>query len=156
MRGRFVVIVVALGAVAVAAVLSLGGGGGGGSKGGPKAPKNALTVRFAYSPEKAALLRPLIQEFNAKRVAVAGKAVFVQAVDTVDGGGYNSGDAEHALASSRLSLDAWSPASSFWGRLLNYQTDRALVPNENQSIVRTPLVFAMWQPMARALGYPRK
>ena len=28
--------------------------------------------------------------------------------------------------------------------------------NENPSIVRTPLVIAMWEPMARALGYPRK
>ena len=155
MRARFVVIVVALGAVAVAAVLSLGGGKSKGG-GGEKAPKNALVVRFAYSPEKAALLKPLIREFNSQKAAVGGRAVFVQAVDTVDGGGYNSGDAEHALATGRLQLDAWSPASSFWGRLLNYQTDRVLVPDDNPSIVRTPLVFAMWKPMAQALGYPRK
>jgi Ca-activated chloride channel homolog len=30
------------------------------------------------------------------------------------------------------------------------------VPDENPSIVRTPLVIAMWEPMAEALGYPRK
>ena len=51
MRARFVVIVVALGAVAVAAVLSLGGGKSKGG-GGEKAPKNALVIRFAYSPER--------------------------------------------------------------------------------------------------------
>ena len=39
----------------------------------------------------------------------------------------------------------WSPASSFWGRLLNYEADQRLVADENPSIVRTPLVIAMWK-----------
>ena len=30
------------------------------------------------------------------------------------------------------------------------------MPDENPSIVRTPLVIAMWEPMAKALGYPDK
>jgi Ca-activated chloride channel family protein len=158
MRGRVIVIALAAAAVAIAAVASLGGGGKNKSSNGGsgKAPKGALVVRFAYSPEKADLLKPLIREFNSKSATVGGKRVFVQTVDVEDNGGYNSGDAEHALATNRLQLDAWSPASSFWGRLLNYQTDRALVPEENPSIVRTPLVFAMWQPLAKALGYPKK
>src|SRR5919197_375142 len=159
MRGRVIVIAIAAAAVVVALVASLSGGGGGDKSangGSGKAPKGALAVRFAYSPEKADLLKPLIREFNQKQVAVGGKRVFVETVDAEDEGGYNSGDAEHALATNRLQLDAWSPASSFWGRLLNYQTDRALVPDQNPSIVRTPLVFAMWQPMAKALGYPKK
>ena len=161
MRGRVIVIALAVAAVVVAAVASLSGGGGSKDKtstdsGTGKAPKGALVVRFAYSPEKAQLLKPLMREFNSQAVTVGGKRVFVQSVDVEDGGGYNSGDAEHALATNRLQLDAWSPASSFWGRLLNYQTDRALVPDDNPSIVRTPLVFAMWQPLAQALGYPKK
>src|SRR5919198_2392574 len=159
MRGRVIVIAIAAAAVVVALVASLSGGGGGdksSNDGSGKAPKGALAVRFAYSPERADLLKPLIREFNEKAVAVGGKRVFVETVDAEDEGGYNSGDAEHALATNRLQLDAWSPASSFWGRLLNYQTDRALVPDQNPSIVRTPLVFAMWQPMAKALGYPKK
>src|SRR3954454_13603896 len=161
MRGRVIVIALAVAAVVVAAVASLSGGGGSKDKsstssGTGNAPNGALVVRFAYSPEKANLLKPLISDFNAKAVAGGGKRVFVQTVDAAEGGGYNSGDAEHALATNRLQLDAWSPASSFWGRLLNYQTDRALVPDQNPSIVRTPLVFAMWQPLARALGYPKK
>ena len=44
---------------------------------------------------------------------------------------------------------AWSPASSLWGRLLNFEADRQLAPDENPSIVRTPLVIAMWEPFAR-------
>jgi Ca-activated chloride channel family protein len=161
MRGRIIVIALAVAGVVIAAIVSLGGGGNGSSSGGggttsPKPPAGSLAVRFAYSPEKAALLQPLIREFNAKGVKVGGRAVFIQAVDKEDGGGYNSGDAEHGLATQRLALDAWSPAGSFWGRLLNYQTDQALVPDANPSIVRTPLVFAMWRQLAQALGYPRK
>jgi Ca-activated chloride channel family protein len=50
----------------------------------------------------------------------------------------------------------WSPASSLWGRLLNFDADRPLAPDENPSIVRTPLVIAMWEPFARALEWPRE
>ena len=56
------------------------------------------------------------------------------------------------IASGRLKPVAWSPASSLWGRLLNFEADRPLAPEENPSIVRTPLVIAMWEPFARALG----
>ncbi len=43
-----------------------------------------------------------------------------------------------------------------WGRLLNFEADQPWVAEENPSIVRTPLVIAMWEPMAKALGYPKK
>ena len=68
----------------------------------------------------------------------------------------NSGDAESAIARGRLQPEVWSPAGSFWGRLLNLRADKPYVAQDNPSIVRTPLVIAMWEPMAQALGYPRK
>src|ERR671912_1746570 len=43
-----------------------------------------------------------------------------------------------------------------WGRLLNFEADQPYVADENPSIVRTPLVIAMWEPMAEALGYPKR
>ena len=67
-----------------------------------------------------------------------------------------SGEAERKIADGRLRTVAWSPASSLWGRLLNFDADRPLAPQESPSIVRTPLVIAMWEPFARALGYPKK
>ena len=68
----------------------------------------------------------------------------------------SSGEAEEKIANGRLKPVAWSPASSLWGRLLNFDADRAYVRRRNPSIVRTPLVIAMWEPMAEALGYPGK
>jgi Ca-activated chloride channel family protein len=146
--------VVAIAAVALVAVLSGGGGGDGGDGdgrgSGPAAPKGSVRVSFAYSPEKEKLLKPLIRRFNSERSKVGGKPVFVE------GEVVSSGEAESKLAAGTLELTAWSPASSLWGRLLNFEADRRLVADDNPSIVRTPLVIAMWEPFARALGWPRE
>ncbi|HWC27445.1 MAG TPA: substrate-binding domain-containing protein, partial [Solirubrobacteraceae bacterium] len=121
-----------------------------GSKGNTTAPAGAVTVSFAYSPEKEKLLVPLVAKFNDSNTEVDGKRVFVKAQNV------SSGDAQAKIAEGRLKPTAWSPASSLWGRLLNFEADQPYAPDENPSIVRTPLVIAMWEPMARALGYPRK
>jgi Ca-activated chloride channel homolog len=140
--------VVAAAAVAAVAVLSSAGGGGG--DGGKQSPGGALRVSFVYSPEKEKLLAPLIRRFNDRGEQVGGKRVFVEA-DVVA-----SGEAESKIARGRLEPVAWSPASSLWGRLVDFDADRPLAPRDNPSIVRTPLVIAMWEPFARALGWPRK
>jgi len=157
MTGRLVVIVGALIAVVAAAVISLGGGdeGGGSSSGGggkapAKAPSGAVVVSFAYSPEKEDLLEPIVKDFNAKGVEVDGKRVFVEAQAR------SSGEAQELIARGRYKPVLWSPASSFWGRLLNNAADRKYVADENASIVRTPLVIAMWAELAKAYGYPKR
>jgi Ca-activated chloride channel family protein len=148
-RGQVLIALLAAIAVAVVAVVTAGGGGDdGGGDGGPAAPAGAIQVSFAYSPEKEKLLAPLIRRFNAQRVEVNGKPVFVE------GEVVASGEAETKIADGRLRPVVWSPASSLWGRLLNFEADRRLAPEENPSIVRTPLVIAMWEPFARALGWP--
>jgi Ca-activated chloride channel family protein len=152
--GQVLIALVAI--LAVGAALIVSGGGGGdddGSSGGSttgKAPKGAIKITFAYSPEKEKLLVPLIKRFNAGEQQVNGKAVFVEAENR------SSGEVETKIANGSYEPVAWSPSSSLWGRLLNYEADRPLVADENPSIVRTPLVIAMWEPMAKALGYPRK
>ncbi|HYI17956.1 MAG TPA: vWA domain-containing protein, partial [Solirubrobacteraceae bacterium] len=60
------------------------------------------------------------------------------------------------ILAGTLQPTMWSPASSFWGRLLNYEADRRLVADENPSIARTPVVIAMWKELADAYGHPRK
>jgi Ca-activated chloride channel homolog len=155
--GRFVVIVIAVAAIAVAAVLALssgggdkGGGGGGNGDSGTKAAANAVHVPFVYSPEKEALIAPLVKQFKAGDHEANGKPVFVDATVVA------SGEAAAKIAKGQLKPVAWSPASSLWGRLLNFQTDSDYVPRDNPSLVRTPLVIAMWEPLARALGYPKQ
>jgi Ca-activated chloride channel homolog len=117
---------------------------------GAPAPKNAIHVSFAYSPEKEKLLVPLITAFNRKGEKVDGRTVVVDGINAA------SGDAEARIAKGTFKPVAWSPASSLWGRLVNFEADQPLTAEEAPSIVRTPLVIAMWEPMARALGYPKK
>lgn len=148
--GQIIIAVLAALAVAAVAVFSAGRGGDDGDSpdsgaGGPKAPANAVRLPFAYSPEKEKLLVPLIREFNRED----GEAF-------VEGEVVASGEAESKIADGRLEPVIWSPASSLWGRLLNFDADRPLAPDDNPSIVRTPLVIAMWEPFAKALGWPRE
>jgi Ca-activated chloride channel family protein len=160
--GRWLILALAVVAIGAMAALSSSGGGDGGGSGGSggdasttstdvvQAPTGAVRVDFAYSPEKDALLKPLIKAFNSSGARVGGRQVFVT------GRSVASGDSELAIAKGRSKPVAWSPASSLWGRLLNYETDQKQVPDDNPSLVRTPLVIAMWEPMAKALGWPKK
>jgi Ca-activated chloride channel homolog len=145
-----ITIAVAVAAVAIAGVLANRSGDG--DKGSPAkqqrseaAPAGSVELRFVVSPEKEDLLKPLIKQFNDQR---NGVFVRLQA--------QNSGDTESALVRGTGKPDVWSPAGSFWGRLANLQADKRYVADDNPSIVRTPLVIAMWEPMARVLGWPRK
>jgi Ca-activated chloride channel homolog len=153
-RGQLLIILLAVVAVAAVAVVSTGGDGGNGEGGGadegPAAPTGAVRIPFVYSPEKEKLLAPLIRRFNEQRDEVGGKPIFVE------GEVMSSGEAETKIATGRLEPVVWSPASSLWGRLLNFEADQQLAPEENPSIVRTPLVIAMWEPFARALGWPKE
>jgi Ca-activated chloride channel family protein len=155
LNARVIIIAVAVVAV-VAAVMASGGGDDKKSDSGTttnatgKAPSGALKISFAYSPEKEVLALPLIKEFNKQGVKVGGKPVFVEAENV------SSGDAETKIAKGQLRPTAWSPASSLWGRLLNYEADKNYIAQDNPSLARTPLVIAMWEPLARALGWPKK
>ena len=151
--GSILTIIAAVAAVVVAIIAS--GGGGDDAKSGstgstPVAPAGSQTLSFVVSPEKEQLLKAVVAKFNGANQEVAGKRVFVSMK------AMNSGDAQSAIARGRLQPDVWSPAGSFWGRLLNLRADKPYVATDNPSIVRTPLVIAMWEPMAQALGYPRK
>jgi Ca-activated chloride channel homolog len=152
------VIIIAAAIVAVVAAVMVSGGGdnkNGGSSGTTTnatgtAPKGALKISFAYSPEKEILALPLIKEFNKQGVKVGSRPVFVEAQSV------SSGEAETKIAKGQLKPTAWSPASSLWGRLLNYEADKDYVAQDNPSLARTPLVIAMWEPLVRALGWPKK
>src|SRR3954462_2622508 len=154
MRSRLIVLGLAVIVVIVAIVATSGGGGGGSGSSGSgsvsKAPKGAVKIDLVYSPEKEKLLVPLMRKFNDQRKEVDGKQVFVE------GKIVSSGDAQKQIARGQLKPTVWSPSSSFWGRLVNLQSDAGLIADDNPSIVRTPLVIAMWKPMAQALGWPRK
>jgi Ca-activated chloride channel homolog len=116
------------------------------------APTNAIVVSVASSPEKLDLVENAAAAYNRTSPRVNDRPVVVQVRSA------NSGDEEAAIARGERSHQpvVWSPASSLWARLLEYDADRDLVPDDPPSIVRSPLVLAMWEPLARSLGWPDK
>jgi hypothetical protein len=91
----------------------------------------ALRVVYAYSSNQEDLLLPLIEQFNAERHEAAGRRI------EIVGQSISSGDAEAKLAANRLPATLWSPASSLWGRLLDYAVDaRWFVTRTHRSSAR--------------------
>jgi Ca-activated chloride channel family protein len=135
-------LVIALAAVAVGVAIIEDGGSTSGV-----AP---VQVEFAYSPDTEELLAPLIERFNRAAVNVRGRSV------RVTGRAITSGEAERMIATGTLKPAVWGPASSLWGRLLNADVRKELVPLDNPSIVQSPQVIAIPERTARKLGWPQR
>ena len=116
---------------------------------GDPASTDALELRYLYSPDAERLLVPLIDRFNREAHKSGGREIKIAGVTLT------SGEAEATLAARRDHATMWTPASSLWGRLLNHAVSAEWVPSENPSLVSSPQVIAMWEPLARALGWPK-
>ena len=121
-------------------------------------PGDCIVVDMAVSPEKIDLMTDLARTFNESDDATLGdECIFVRPQRK------SSGASEQLLrdgwdeeAEGPLPV-VWSPASSAWGAVLNQQlTDQGDEPiaTDGEPFMLTPLVIAMPQPMAEALGYP--
>jgi Ca-activated chloride channel family protein len=122
---------------------------------------DCIVVPMAVSSEKIDLLTDLAGQFNAAPEAeVDGRCVIVQPRTVA------SGLATSLLAENWPDPEAdgpepviWSPASSAWAAILNQRLDEAGQPpmaGESQPFMLSPLVIAMPEPMADALGYPEE
>jgi Ca-activated chloride channel family protein len=125
----------------------------------PAAPRaGCATVVVAASVEKADLMGEVANRYNASDRLVNGSCYGITITPVASG-----------IAESRLTEpgwdptwgpapDAWSPAASTWLQLLRHDRtahDRPdMLPAQAEPVVSTPIVLAMPEPMARALGWP--
>jgi Ca-activated chloride channel homolog len=149
-----------LGLLAAAALLaSACGGGGEQADDGVDARRgDCVTVDAAVSSEKIQLLGDLAERFNDSGAQVDGRCIYVEVRSK------SSGAATTALAEGWDPAGdgprpvIWSPASSAWGQILNQRLTAAgrppMAPEGATPFMLTPLVIAMPEPMARALGWP--
>ncbi|MFV0317905.1 MAG: extracellular solute-binding protein [Microthrixaceae bacterium] len=119
---------------------------------------DCIVVNAAVSSEKIDLLSQLAEDFNDSGAEVDGTCVGV-AVRSKASGGAATALAEgwdEATDGPRPAL--WSPASSAWGAVLNQRLSDAGEPpmaaEDPTPFMLTPLVIAMPEPMAQALGWP--
>ena len=154
---RGLLVLVAVVVVGVAYYTSRGHGHGarpsssaGGTITRPAPTADAVRIDFVYSSNLEQMMATLIPRFNVARIQAGDGPIYVQGLSA------SSGDVESKIARGLLKPQVWSPASSLWGRLLNYEVDRKYVADVNPSLASSPVVIAMWEPLARALGWPRK
>lgn len=120
-------------------------------------PNNA-TLTLAYTPDKAELMRTLVDRFNAQNLRTADRqAMQVQLVELTP-------DAmiEEALAGP--SFQAMSPDSSLWIDQLDRRWGQAQqaeagaiassLIGESVRFAVSPVVIAAWEDTARSLGWP--
>ncbi len=157
-RSQLIVVFAAVVAVAVIAIANRGNGKDHGSAAqtSSSVPKNAVVVSVASSPEKGDLVKKAAAAYNDTGPTLSGRPVYVKVTTPA------SGVEETAIANAAGGKPGgdkpvvWTPASSLWGRLLEHDADKALIPARTPSVVRSPLVLAMWEPLAHALGWPKK
>jgi Ca-activated chloride channel homolog len=124
-------------------------------------PGDCTVIDAAISPEKIDLVSDLARTFNASADSEDGERCwFVQPYRKSSGAGaralYEGWDEQ---ADGPLPV-IWSPAASTWGQVVNRRLEQSgqtpFVPAEFERFMLTPLVIAMPEPMARALGHPNE
>jgi Ca-activated chloride channel family protein len=123
-----------------------------------KAPANALTVRISYGSEKKAWLTDSIEAFHRTQPKTPGGRPI-----RIDALAEGSAESMESILAGRGDVAVWSPASSLLVDVLNDRwaegkglgTGKPIVASASP-LVLSPVVIAMWEPMARALGWPDK
>ncbi len=115
---------------------------------------NALEVVFAYGSEKKLWIDEATAQFNQSGMKTAsGKLI------QVDARAMGSGELTEEVQAGRLQAHVISPASKAFITLGNARarasTGQDLV-GPTQDLVLSPVVIAMWKPMAEKLGWPEK
>jgi Ca-activated chloride channel family protein len=122
-------------------------------------PSDAVVVKLSYGSEKQAFLVDSIAGFERSGPRTsAGRPVRIEAVAE------GSAESMEAILAGRSTADVWSPASSLLVDVLNdrwAEQNGALGAGERlvaeaPPVVLSPVVIAMWEPMARALGWPER
>lgn len=121
--------------------------------------EDCIAVDTAVSSEKIDLLTDLAERFNdSDQATLDGECIYVEVRSKASGGAATAlADGwDEAVEGPRPVI--WSPASSAWGTILNQRLaeDGAapMAPEDPTPFMLTPLVIAMPEPMAEALGYP--
>jgi Ca-activated chloride channel family protein len=126
----------------------------------PDTPRaGCTTVVVAASVEKSDLMDAVAKRYNSSDRQVNGSCYGISVTAMA------SGVAESRFTEASWdpawgpAPDAWTPAASTWLQLLRH--DRAshdrpdILAADNESVVSTPIVLAMPEPKAKALGWPQ-
>src|SRR5580692_512502 len=117
-------------------------------------PRGALELVFPYGSEKEKWINDVTAAFNRSDTKTqSGKTIFVRALPM------GSGETIDNILSGRLQAHLASPASGAFIKLGNAEsrskTGKDLIASTD-NLVLSPVVIAMWKPMAEAIGWGKK
>lgn len=169
MKGRGLTIAIVgifLAVCAAVILLAKGDGKGSGSGSGdaatasgaasaaPGAPTGpAVDIVVSTSDGKKEWVEDVVKAFHESKAEVSGKPIRVQLIHM------KSGESMQKILDGKEKPTLWSPAGQAWIELINQtwkgRTNQNFVDASKPTVV-SGLVIAMWEPMARALGWPDK
>jgi Ca-activated chloride channel homolog len=138
------IVVLLLGLILIVSISCVGGTLG----------KETVEISMYYGSEKEEWLVPLVEEYNRARNETSnGKIIKVEAVPL------GSVETSRQILDGTLQPTVWSPASSLVLPITNAEWRKVHnedLITETHDLVLSPVVIAMWESMAQALGYPEK
>jgi Ca-activated chloride channel family protein len=119
-----------------------------------RSPKDEVRLTFTYGSEKEEWIKDVTGQFNNENHKIGdGRAIFIEAIPE------GSGDCIDELLQETRHADITSPASAAFIKLANAEsrakTGKDLI-GSTENLVLSPVVIAMWKPMAEAIGYGQK
>jgi Ca-activated chloride channel family protein len=114
-----------------------------------------VTVSIVYGSEKRSWLEPLVEQYNAAEHKTAEGELIVVEITAM-----GSIESVNGIIEGTIQPTVWSPASSVYVPVANAEWRKNhsddLVIGSPKDLVLSPVVIAMWEPMARAIGWPDK
>lgn len=114
-----------------------------------------VVVSIVYGSEKEEWLEPLVEAFNQSRAKTStGETILVEATPM------GSIESVRGILEGSLQPTVWSPASSVYIPVANAEWRKShtddLVTGSPRDLVLSPVIIAMWKPMAESLGWPQQ
>ena len=111
-------------------------------------PPNSQAFTAVANTSLRGWLEQAVQDFNRAGVrTAAGKPAFAQVTFT------EAGQAASDMAGGKSLPALWIPDNEVWASVLAKRGQAGFQAN-CQSVAQSPLVIAMWRPIAEALGWP--
>lgn len=117
----------------------------------PAARGDAVEISFHSSTAKKSWVDEMVKAFERSGATAGGRPVRVKVTHV------NSGDSLEQLKEGKVQPDLWSPGDESWMQLAAEHWKRARgkpLFASYRHLVDVPLVLAVWEPMARAMGWP--
>jgi Ca-activated chloride channel family protein len=121
----------------------------------PEVPTGAVTVDISSSNTKEDWMDAVVEQFNNQNHKLpTGESIFVRVEHVTSGG------SQKAIIDGKSEPIVWSPGDQSWIDGINQvwldRSGKPLISESCSPTVLAPIGFAMWRPMAEALGWPDK